>query len=109
MYICIYVTTCYSTSHVMSNFIIIVNQNSMYYVIRNNKVLSYLILSYLYLNDLQEFLSMAYDRLGNASEYIKESAQDNDVIVYLKLFTILCADDTVIFAENRTSCHECYV
>ena len=45
MYICIYVTTCYSTSHVMSNFIIIVNQNSMYYVIRNNKVLSYLILS----------------------------------------------------------------
>ena len=45
MYICIYVTTCYSTSHVMSNFIIIVNQNSMYYVIRNIK--SYLILSYL--------------------------------------------------------------
>ena len=25
----------------------------------------------LYLNDLQEFLSMAYDGLGNASEYIK--------------------------------------
>ena len=55
----------------------------------------------LYLNDLQEFLAMAYDGLGNASEYIKEFVQDNDVIVYLKLFTILYADDTVIFAENR--------
>ena len=36
----------------MSNFIIIVNQNSMYYVIPNNKVLSYLILSYLILSYL---------------------------------------------------------
>ena len=44
---------------------------------------------------------MAYDGLGNASEYIKEFVQDNDVIVYLKLFTILYAYDTVIFAENR--------
>ena len=55
----------------------------------------------LYLNDLQDFLALAYDGLGTAGDFIEEFVQDSDIVVYLKLFTILYADDTVIFAENR--------
>ena len=56
----------------------------------------------LYLNDLQEFLSKAYNGLQNSCKLIQDWVQDEDTIVYLKLFTILYADDTVIFAESRS-------
>ena len=49
-----------------------------------------------YLNDLQEHLAMAYNGLSSSCNLIQEWVQDEDTIVYLKLFTILYADDTVI-------------
>ena len=55
----------------------------------------------LYLNDLQEHLAKAYNGLSESCALIQDVVQDEDTVVYLKLFTILYADDTVIFAESR--------
>ena len=54
----------------------------------------------LYLNDLQEFLSHAYNGLQTVSDLVKEQTETADTITYLKLFVILYADDTVILAES---------
>ena len=56
----------------------------------------------LYLNDLQEHLALAYSGLRDSAALISEWVEDEDTVVYLKLFTILYADDTVIFAESRS-------
>ena len=42
-----------------------------------------------------------YNGVSSSCNLIQEWVQDEDTIVYLKLFTILYADDTVIFAESR--------
>ena len=55
----------------------------------------------LYLNDLQEHLSKAYNGLSSSFNLIQDWVQDEDTLVFLKLFTILYADDTVVFAESR--------
>ena len=55
----------------------------------------------LYLNDLQEHLSKAYNGLSSSFNLIQDWVQDEDTVVFLKLFTILYADDTVVFAESR--------
>ena len=54
----------------------------------------------LYLNDLQEFLSHAYNGLQTVGDSVKEQTETADTITYLKLFVILYADDTVILAES---------
>ena len=55
----------------------------------------------LYLNDLQEHLSKAYNGLSSSFNLIQDWVQDEDTVVFLKLFTILYADDNVVFAESR--------
>ena len=55
----------------------------------------------LYLNDLQEHLSKIYNGLSSSFNLIQDWVQDEDTVVFLKLFTILYADDTVVFAESR--------
>ena len=55
----------------------------------------------LYLNDLQDHLAKAYNGLQTSCNLIQKWVQDEDTVVFLKLFTILYADDTVIFAESR--------
>ena len=50
-------------------------------------------------NDLQEHLSKAYD--GLSSSFNQDWVQGEDPVVFLNLFTILYADDTVVFAESR--------
>ena len=55
----------------------------------------------LYLNDLQEFLSKAYNGLSMACNLVQDFVQDEDTIVYLKLFALLYADDTIILAESK--------
>ena len=55
----------------------------------------------LYLNDLQEFLSKAYNGLTLSSQLIQNYVQDDDTVVYLKLFSLLYADDTIILAESQ--------
>ena len=55
----------------------------------------------LFLNDLQEFLAKAYNGLWSSFKLVENFVQDDDTVVYLKLFAILYADNTVIFAESR--------
>ena len=55
----------------------------------------------LYLNDLQEFLSKAYDGLKVVSKMIEVNNQTEDTVLYIKLFAILYADDTIILAESQ--------
>ena len=55
----------------------------------------------LYLNDLQDHLAEAYNGPYTSCSLIQYMVQDGDTVIYLKLFTILYADDTVIFAESR--------
>lgn len=54
----------------------------------------------IFLNDLSEFISHAYDGLDNVSDMAKILLSDEDVEVYFKLYILLYADDTVIFAES---------
>ena len=67
--------------------------------VRQGENLSPLLFS-LYLNDLQEFLSKAYEGLNVASELIERFNQTDDTVLYLKLFALLYADDTIIMAES---------
>ena len=55
----------------------------------------------LYLNDLQEFLSKAYDDLKVVSKMIKVYNETEDTVIYIKLFAILYVDDTIILAESQ--------
>jgi hypothetical protein len=54
----------------------------------------------LYLNDLEDFLAKAYNGLDKFNALIQEYNQTKGIMVYLKLFTILYADDTIILAES---------
>jgi hypothetical protein len=54
----------------------------------------------LYLNDLEEYLARAYNGLNKVSKLMQEHTETEDIVVYLKLFTILYADDTIILAES---------
>ena len=56
----------------------------------------------LYLNDLEGFLEKAYNGLEDVSRLMQDCNQSEDFVVYLKLFTILYADDTIIMAESST-------
>ena len=64
----------------------------------------------LYLNDLQEHLALAYSGLRDSAALISEWVEDEDTVVYLKLFTILYADDTVSQGQNyRQPCMGCII
>ena len=54
----------------------------------------------LYLNDLEDFLARAYNGLNLAQSLIRDYTGDDVIVVYLKLFTLLYADDTIILAES---------
>ena len=49
----------------------------------------------------QDHLAKAYNGLQASCNLIQKWVQDEDTVVFLKLFTILYADDTVIFDESR--------
>ena len=54
----------------------------------------------IFLNDLTEFISHAYDGLTNVGDMAKILLSNDDFEVYFKLYILLYADDTVIFAET---------
>ena len=54
----------------------------------------------LYLNDFEYFVSRHYKGLDMCSSAIREHLSDDDVEVFLRLYVLLYADDTVIFAES---------
>ena len=62
----------------------------------------------LYLNDLQEHLSKAYNGLQSSCNLIQKWVHDEDTVVFLKLFTILYADDTLIFAVSIIKRYDYY-
>ena len=54
-----------------------------------------------YLNDLQEFLSKAYNGLSMACNLVQDFVQDEDTIVYLKLFALLYMQMTQLYLQNQ--------
>ena len=54
----------------------------------------------LYLNDLETDLSNKYKGLTTISNLIENQIDLDDIVIYLKLTTLLYADDTIILAEN---------
>ena len=54
----------------------------------------------LFLNDLTEFISHAYDGLSAVSDMSKILLSNDEIEVYFKLYILLYADDTVILAES---------
>ena len=54
----------------------------------------------LFLNDLTEFISHAYDGLNAVSDMSKILLSNDEIEVYFKLYILLYADDTVILAES---------
>ena len=67
--------------------------------VRQGENLSPILFS-IFLNDLTEFISHAYDGLTNVNDMAKNLLSDDDIEVYLRLYILLYADDTVIFAES---------
>ena len=67
--------------------------------VRQGENLSPILFS-IFLNDLTEFISHAYDGLTNVNDMAKNILSDDDIEVYLRLYILLYADDTVIFAES---------
>lgn len=55
----------------------------------------------LFLNDLNEFISKAYNGLSNVSGAIHLMLDNEDFAVYLRLYFLLYADDTVVLAESE--------
>jgi hypothetical protein len=55
----------------------------------------------LFLNDLVEFISHAYDGLTNICNATHIFLDTEELSVYLKLYLLLYADDTVILAESH--------
>ena len=60
-----------------------------------------LVLFSLFLNDLVEFISHAYDGLTNICNATHIFLDTEELSVYLKLYLLLYADDTVILAESH--------
>ena len=67
--------------------------------VRQGENLSPLLFS-IYLNDFEYFLSRKYHGLSFASSEIDRILSDDDVELFVKLFILLYADDTVVMAET---------
>ena len=70
--------------------------------VRQGENLSPLLFS-IYLADLETFVSENYDGLTNVTTLASDFLGDESLNVYLKLFVLLYADDTVLMAESPAS------
>ena len=68
--------------------------------VRQGENLSPILFS-LFLNDLSEFISHAYSGLNDIKEMSKILLSNDEIEVLFKLYILLYADDTVIFAESK--------
>ena len=55
----------------------------------------------IYLNDFERFLSRKYRGLNSLANDIRLLLSDDDVEIYLRLYALLYADDTIIMAESE--------
>ena len=67
--------------------------------VRQGENLSPILFS-LFLNDLVHFMSNSYNGLATLSEDVASILNTEDIEVFFKLYILLYADDTVIFAES---------
>ncbi|MEW8548698.1 MAG: reverse transcriptase family protein, partial [Candidatus Thiodiazotropha sp.] len=67
--------------------------------VRQGENLSPILFS-LFLNDLSEFMSNAYNGLEHITDITHQCLDTNEVEFFLKLYMLLYADDTVILAES---------
>lgn len=56
----------------------------------------------IYLNDFERFLSKHYNGLEDIRQDIDTYLSDDDIEIFLRLYVLLYADDTIILAENPT-------
>lgn len=70
--------------------------------VRQGENLSPLLFS-IYLADLENFLCDKYEGLSSVNILASDLSVDNDIAIYLKLFILLYADDTVLMAESPAS------
>ena len=54
----------------------------------------------IYLNDFEQHVSKYYDGLTSFSRAVKHYLSDEDVEVFLRLFLLLYADDTIVLSET---------
>jgi hypothetical protein len=54
----------------------------------------------IYLNDFEKFVGRYYSGLPNISTDIKTHLNDDEIEVFLKLYALLYADDTIVLAES---------
>ena len=54
----------------------------------------------IYLNDFELYISRHYDGLSLFSSEVNKWLSDDDVELFLKLFVLLYADDTIVLAES---------
>ena len=54
----------------------------------------------IFLNDFEYCLSKKYDGLSHLSNDVNELLSDDDVELFIKLYTLLYADDTIVLAES---------
>ena len=55
----------------------------------------------MFINDFKEFISERYDGLDVLPEKLQSSLLDHGIDVYMKLFTLLYADDTIVLAKSE--------
>ena len=69
--------------------------------VRQGENLSPLLFS-IFLSDLELFLSKKYEGLSNFKNSVYTLLENDDTVLYLNLFVLLYADDTIVLAENET-------
>ncbi len=55
----------------------------------------------IFLNDFSSFLRNKYPGLTDLKDMVQEVLSDDDIDVYLNIFCLLYADDTIIFAQSE--------
>lgn len=55
----------------------------------------------IFLNDFSDFLQWAYNRMEHVADLSQQAFENDEIIIYFRLYILLYADDTVLFAESK--------